>query len=406
MVKLSEQEMKSKIIKPVSLYIHIPFCRRRCNYCDFNTFANMETFIPDYVRVLREELRGAGSAISENEYIHSIYFGGGTPSVLSGKDFEGIMTDVRADFTLFPGTEISMEVNPGTVSPDFLKEIFHLGVNRLSIGMQSSNPEELCTLGRIHDPFDVINTVKWARIAGFTNISLDLMFGLPGQTLKSWQNTIEFALRLKPTHISLYSLTIEEKTPFAKWQIKGLLSGAEEDLSADMYEYAMISLPKAGFQQYEISSWAKLGGSNLDHRCRHNLQYWLNQPYLGIGAGAHSYHNHQRWENVNTIPGFIDAGAKHGSQKVFFAQINSQKLDQRTEMQETMFMGLRLVQQGVSNIEFKGRFGNSILDVFSKEVAELLRQGLVEWIDETHENLRLTPRGILMGNQVFLQFVN
>jgi len=272
MIKLSEQEMKLKIIKPVSLYIHIPFCRRRCNYCDFNTFANMETFIPDYVRVLREELRGAGSAISENEYIHSIYFGGGTPSVLSGKDFEDIMTEVRADFTLFPITEISMEVNPGTVSPDFLQEIFHLGVNRLSIGMQSSNPEELRTLGRIHDPFDVINSIKWARIAGFTNISLDLMFGLPGQTLKSWQNTIEFALRLKPTHISLYSLTIEEKTPFAKWQFKGLLSGAEEDLSADMYEYAMTTLPKVGFLHNEIYNWAQLGGSNLDHRCRHNLQ--------------------------------------------------------------------------------------------------------------------------------------
>ena len=406
MVKLSEQEMISRISKPVSLYFHIPFCRKRCNYCDFNTFANMEIFIPDYVRVLREEIRRAGSIVKKREYVHTIYFGGGTPSVLSGKDYDRIITEIRKNFQLTPGPEISMEVNPGTIAPEFLKEIFQFGVNRLSIGMQSSNPEELRTLGRIHNPIDVINTVKWARIAGFTNISLDLMFGLPEQSLKTWQDTIEFALRLEPTHISLYSLTVEEKTLFAKWLLKGLLPITEEDLTADMYEYVMAFLPKRDFAQYEISNWAKKGGDKSDFLCHHNLQYWLNQSYIGIGAGAHSYYNHQRWENINTIPGYMEAKKKFGNQKKFFAQINSQELAQKTEMQETMFMGLRLVQQGVSNSEFQERFGKSIPDVFSKEVDELLRIGLMEWAGVNNGYLRLTKRGILMGNQVFMRFVD
>lgn len=366
----------------------------------------METFIPDYVRVLREEIRRAGSIVMEGEYVHTIYFGGGTPSVLSGKDYDRIITEIRKNFHLTPRPEISMEVNPGAIAPEFLKEIFQLGVNRLSIGMQSSNPEELRTLGRIHNPIDVINTVKWARKAGFENFSLDLMFGLPEQSLKTWQDTIEFALRLKPTHISLYSLTVEEKTPFAKWLLKGLLPITEEDLTADMYEYAMTFLPKRDFVQYEISNWAKKGSDKTSYLCQHNLQYWLNQPYIGIGAGAHSYYNHERWENISTIPGYIQAKKKFGNQKIIFAQINPHELDKKTEMQETMFMGLRLVQQGVSNREFQERFGKSILDIFSKEVDELLRIGLMEWTGENNGYLRLTQRGILMGNQVFMRFVD
>jgi oxygen-independent coproporphyrinogen III oxidase len=272
--------------------------------------------------------------------------------------------------------------------------------------MQSSNPEELHTLGRIHNPIDVINTVKWARNAGFANYSLDLMFGLPGQSLKTWQDSIEFALRLEPTHISLYSLTFEEKTLFAGWLSKGLLPVMEEDLTADMYEFVLTSLPKRGFMQYEISNWAKNGSDETSYPCQHNLQYWLDQPYIGIGAGAHSYYNHQRWENINTIPGYIKAKNIFGKNKKFFAQINIQDLDQITEMQEMMFMGLRLVQQGVSNFKFQERFGKSIPDVFSKEINELLKIGLMEWEGDNNWNLRLTRRGILMGNQVFMRFVN
>ncbi len=366
----------------------------------------METFIPDYVRDLCDEIGRAASVIQKDEIIHTIYFGGGTPSILSGKDYERIMAQIRENFTLTFKPEISMEVNPGTIKQEFLNEIFHLGVNRLSIGMQSSIPEELRYLGRIHNPIDVINAVKWARIAGFSNISLDLMFGLPGQSLRTWQDTLEFALRLDPSHISLYSLTIEEKTPFAKWHLKGLLPVMKEDLSADMFEYALTTLVKRNYVQYEISNWAKKGNERNNYLCRHNLQYWLNQAYFGLGAGAHSHYNHQRWENINTIPGYIEAKKKFGNQKELFAQINSQKLDLKTEMQETMFLGLRLVQQGVSNREFQERFGKNIEKVFSKEINELLNFGLLEWNGEDKENLRLTKRGVLLGNQVFMRFVN
>jgi oxygen-independent coproporphyrinogen III oxidase len=403
---LSERDLSLKDSKPVSLYIHFPFCRKRCNYCDFNTFVNMEKFIPAYVRVLCNEINNVGKIINHNEFIHTIFLGGGTPSVLSNRDYEQIFNSIRKNFQLSYEAEISMEVNPGTVTPEYLNQIFRLGVNRLSIGMQSSNPEELRYLGRIHDPVAVINTVKWARKAGFENFSVDLMFGLPGQTLESWQKNIEFALRLKPTHISLYSLTVEKNTPFAKWFSQGLLPSMEEDLPSDMYEYAIDNLAKKNFMQYEISNWAKINQGKTSTICKHNLQYWLNHPYLGIGAGAHSYYNHQRWENIGTIPEYIEADAGSNNEKRFFTQINLQRLNLKTEMQETMFMGLRLVQQGVSNHAFQERFGISIMDIFNKEVDELLGIGLVEWAGEENENLRLTKRGILLGNQVFMRFVD
>ena len=366
----------------------------------------MEKFIPDYVRVLCDEIKNTGKIINQNEFIHTIFFGGGTPSILSGHDYVKIFSSIRKSFQLSHEPEISMEVNPGTITSEYLDQIYHLGVNRLSFGMQSSNPEELKYLGRIHDPLDVINTVKWARMAGFTNISIDLMFGLPGQTLESWQETIEFALRLEPTHISLYSLTVEEKTPFAKWFSQGLLPSMEEDLPSDMYEYAMDYLVKRNFMQYEISNWAKSNHGKTSTICKHNLQYWLNQSYLGIGAGAHSYYKHQRWENIGTIPCYIEADTGSNNKKGLFAQINLQDINQKTEMQETMFMGLRLVQQGVSNHAFKKRFGIPIMDVFCKEVDELLEISLVEWTGEDSENLRLTRRGVLLGNQVFMHFVD
>lgn len=366
----------------------------------------MENFIPDYVSTLCDEINIAGKTINNSELIHTIFFGGGTPSVLSGQYYEQIFNSIRKNFQLSQEPEISMEVNPGTVTLEYLNQIFRLGVNRLSVGMQSSNPEELKYLGRIHNPVDVINAVKWARMAGFANFSIDLMFGLPGQTLKSWQDTMEFALRLEPTHISLYSLTFEEKTPFAKWLFQGLLPAMEEDLPSDMYEYAMDTLAKRNFIQYEISNWAKSNCGKTSTICKHNLQYWLNKPYLGIGAGAHSYYSHQRWENIGTIPGYIEANRRSRNNRTFFSQINLLDLNQKTEMQETMFMGLRLVQQGVSNHAFKKRFGMSIMDIFCKEVDELLGLGLVEWAGEENENLRLTQRGILLGNQVFMRFVD
>ncbi len=204
---MPEQPSISKKTQPASLYVHIPFCIQRCHYCDFNTYANRQYLKPAYLDALVKEMRKMGGQCKDK--IHTIYFGGGTPSVLPAAAYRQLMDAIQANFTFVSQPEISMEVNPGTIQPDFLKEIHSLGWNRLSIGMQSAIPEELRLLGRIHSPLDVIETVKSARMAGFENISLDLMFGLPGQTLSSWKKSLNFALSLNPTHLSLYSLTLK-----------------------------------------------------------------------------------------------------------------------------------------------------------------------------------------------------
>jgi oxygen-independent coproporphyrinogen III oxidase len=389
----------------LSLYIHIPFCRQRCNYCDFNTYAGQDAFIPEYVRTLCLEIKQMGHYCQEP--VHTIYFGGGTPSILPINAYERVMAEIVQDFNLSPDMEISMEVNPGTIQSGFFEGIRNLGVNRLSIGMQSGRTDELALLGRIHSPWNVIETIRVARLAGFDNLSLDLMFGLPGQTLASWQDSLDFALRLDTPHLSLYSLTYEKGTRLEGWQRKGLLPLMPEDLSADMYEYTMKMLSKNGYIHYEISNWAKgQGETGRDYSCCHNRQYWLNLPYIGIGAGAHSYYGGFRWENIRTIASYIQAGINNDDKKKPFAQIKKKRPDMKTEMQETMFMGLRLLQQGISNLSFKMRFGMEILDAFPKEINELEALGLVMWHGIEKKNLCLTRRGCLLGNQVFMRFVN
>jgi oxygen-independent coproporphyrinogen-3 oxidase len=402
---LSEQALNQPYSGPVSLYVHIPFCRKRCNYCDFNTYANRDDFIPEYVKALCLEIHQLGQVCNEN--LHTIYFGGGTPSILPSDAYHKIIGEIKYDFKVDPVPEISMEINPGTPTPGFLQEIKALGINRLSIGMQSSKPEELAYLGRIHSPLEVIETVKIAKQAGIDNISLDLMFGLPGQSLASWQDSLDFTLRLNPSHLSLYSLTYEKGTAFDRWHRKGMLPYILEDLPADMFEMAISLLNDKNFIQYEISNWAlKDGYENQTYICKHNLQYWLNQPYLGIGAGAHSLYIPFRWENIKSIPGYIQASRERVGRKISFGQIKKIRLDKRTQMQETLFMGLRLLDMGVSNENFRQRFGISIQDVFPKEINELIDLGLIAWKGAESNNLCLTKRGCLMGNQVFLRFVD
>jgi len=300
-----------------------------------------------------------------------------------------------------------MEVNPGTIQPDFLKGIHLLGWNRLSIGMQSAIPEELHLLGRIHTPLNVIETVKSARMAGFENISLDLMFGLPGQTMANWRKSLEFANSLNPVHLSLYSLTIEKGTRFEQWRRKGLLPVEADDLAADQYEFAISFLKGEKFIHYEISNWALADGDDKEkYTCKHNLQYWLNLPYIGVGAGAHSLYDDFRWENPYTIEEYIQAVAQMEEHLTAGIKKSMLHLDQRTQMQETLFMGLRLLEQGVSATGFEQRFGVAMQSVFPKEITELIKLGLVDWRGEKKDHLCLTKRGCLMGNQVFMYFVD
>jgi oxygen-independent coproporphyrinogen-3 oxidase len=396
-----------------SLYFHIPFCTHRCAYCDFNTYARQEESIPAYVRALCAEVQAVAASAPERLQAHTVFFGGGTPSLLTAAQCEAILASVRRGFDLGAGAEVTLEANPGTLTAAHLRALRGLGFNRLSLGVQSAHPDELRQLERIHDTFDVIEAVRWARRAGFGNLNLDLIYGLPGQKLERWQATLRLALGLQPEHFSLYALTLEHGTPFGRWSARGLLPTPDPDLAADMYEWAAQALSAAGYEQYEISNWAQPG-----RQCRHNLQYWRNLPYLGLGAGAHGFAAGMRCSNVLRIKTYVDRLTPPLPRLTFPlspATVDHRRVSRRTEMQETMMTGLRLTREGVSLAEFRRRFDADLMDVFGREVEELLGLGLLEPAAPDLEPaarlradgvLRLTARGRLLGNQAFLRFVD
>ena len=403
-----------------SLYFHIPFCKHRCAYCDFNTYAGKEALIPAYVEALCSEIHFVAASAPERLPVHTIFFGGGTPSLLTPRQFEKILQTVHASFNPHPSDssetlETSLEANPGTVTLDSLRDLRSIGFNRISFGVQSAHPDELRQLERIHDFYDVIQSVKWARQAGFKNLNLDLIFGLPEQTLPRWQESLRRAVDLGREHLSLYALTVEPGTPFGRWAGRGLMAMPDPDLAADMYDWAGEFLEGQGYEQYEISNWSKPG-----YQCRHNLQYWRNQPYLGFGAGAHGCANETRVANVLRIKTYIerlqpDILIPGISFPLSPATVTQTRLTPHVEMQETMMLGLRLTDEGVSAERFRQRFGMKLEDVFGKEIDELMRLGLLEYAltqyplsqgEEAGMRVRLTKRGRLLGNQVFMRFVD
>jgi putative oxygen-independent coproporphyrinogen III oxidase len=407
----------------LSLYFHIPFCTHRCAYCDFNTYAGQESLIPVYVDALCKEIEFVGShtpkerrdysewsdsevetgaGASGERKVHTIFFGGGTPSLLSPKQFESIFKTLDDNFILTNDAEITIEANPGTVSYENLLELRKIGINRISYGVQSANTEELHMLERVHNFFDVIEAVTSARKAGFDNLNLDLIYGLPEQTLSTWQTTVKRILDLRPEHISAYALTLEHGTPFGRWSSKGLLPLPDPDLAADMYEWASETFEANGYAQYEISNWAK-----PNHECRHNIQYWRSLPYLAFGAGAHGYVNGYRYSNVLRIKTYIErlntaSGSSDMEFPLTFATVNHHKQTLTDDMSEYMLNNLRLVKAGASNADFNSRFGTGLMDIYPEEMKELIRLGLLEWAGNS---IKLTKRGRLLGNQVFMRFV-
>jgi oxygen-independent coproporphyrinogen-3 oxidase len=407
---------------PLSLYLHIPFCTHRCAYCDFNTYAGQEDLIPAYVDALTREISFVGRPSSQRSNhpttIHTIFFGGGTPSLLNPKQFESIFRSIRENFCLTNDVEITIEANPGTCSFAHLLDLHSLGINRISYGVQSANTEELRMLERAHSFFDVIGAVSAARKAGFENLNLDLIYGLPEQTLQTWQTTVKRILDLHPEHISAYALTLEHGTPFGRWSSKGLLPLPDPDLAADMYEWLSETLEASGYIQYEISNWAKdLASSGAERRrdahnypslaCRHNLQYWRGLPYLAFGAGAHGYANGYRYSNVLRIRTYIERLTNYQSTNYAFpltpTTVNHHKQTLQDDMSEFMMTGLRLTQEGISENLFQARFGQSVRDVYGGEIDDLLKLGLVE--NGPGQRIKITQRGRLLGNQVFRRFV-
>lgn len=387
-----------------SLYFHIPFCTHRCAYCDFNTYAGQEALIPAYVEALCKDVEFVGQRERGEGKAYTIFFGGGTPSLFSPGQFEAVFQSIRHHFTLADEAEITMEANPGTVSCENLIQLRRLGMNRISYGVQSANMEELQMLERAHNFFDVIEAVTSARKAGFENLNLDLIYGLPEQTLQTWQTTVKRILDLHPEHISAYALTLEHGTPFGRWASKGLLPLPDPDLAAEMYEWLSETLEASGYHQYEISNWSIPG-----HECRHNLQYWRGLPYLAFGAGAHGYANGYRYSNVLRIKTYIERLKPIHGQIANFefplspVTVNSHRQTHQDDMSEFMMTGLRLTQEGISQAEFQARFGQSIYDVYGKEIDDLLKLGLLE--NGLGKRIRITKRGRLLGNRVFMRFV-
>ncbi len=402
----------------LGLYVHIPFCAQKCPYCDFNTYAGMEDHIQATVAALCQEMERWQTPLRSRS-IDTIFLGGGTPTLLAGAQLAQLFEAIHAHFQVSPTCEITSEANPGTVDRAKFEILRGLGVNRLSIGVQSFQPNELAFLGRIHDTADVHKAFWAARAAGFDNINLDFIFGLPGQSLEKWRDTLEEAIALGTEHLSLYSLIVEPNTPLHHWVATGKVNAPDDDLAATHYEYAMQRLGEAGYVQYEISNWAKTSAKGTEppampasgeqtplFASQHNLVYWRNQEYLGIGPGAHSHLwarsaegnlTRRRWGNRKAVPGYV----KRMQQGVSVEE-TSEAIEPRMAMGESMILGLRLLQEGVPLHQFQAMHGVALQAIFAKELAQLQEWGLIE-LDAAR--VRLSPHGVLLGNQVFSYFL-
>ncbi len=371
------------------IYVHIPFCISRCSYCDFNSYPGRESLFTPYLKAVMTEARLL-KRLGGNP--GTLYVGGGTPTVLPSEELATLVSELRAAFALLSDAEITVEANPGTVTQQGLRLLREAGVNRISLGAQSFDDAELHLLGRIHSPADVGRAVRDARAAGFDNLNLDLILGLPAQTMRRWQENLHRALDLAPQHLSLYALSIEEDTPLAAQIASGALPAPDDDLAAEMYEWATDLLERTGYEHYEIANWARPG-----YECRHNLVYWRNQPYIGLGAGAHSWWGGYRWRNLARPEEYI---ALLASGRLPVAE--REAISRTLEMGETMMMGLRLLREGVSCVNFARRFGVSPLKVYADVLEQLVHEGMLEC---DGERIRLTRHKWLLGNTAFAAFL-
>lgn len=375
-------------MKKMGLYIHIPFCIKKCNYCDFNSYANMDQIKEQYVHAVISEMQ---LYKNDNMLVDTIYIGGGTPTCLEPNLIEKISQAYYKIFNISEDCEISIECNPGTLSPDMLKSLKEMAINRLSIGLQSWHNEELLQLGRIHTKEQFLKNYLNARRVGFNNINIDLMFSLPFQSLEQWLGTVDQIIQLKPEHISCYSLKIEEGTPFYDAYNKGTLTLPDDDTDRQMYHEAIEQLKFNAYEHYEISNFAKKG-----FECKHNLRYWKCKEYIGIGAGAHSFINGERFSKVLLPLDYIQQVENHQ-----ITHMDSIWLERDDELAEYMFLGLRLIK-GIGSKEFYERFGMDIRAVYGDILNKYIHMDLMTLKDGHY---KLTERGIDVSNQIFMEFI-
>ena len=390
----------------LSLYIHIPFCVRKCGYCDFLSAPADEKARDRYVQALLMEIERYQGTETADRKIKTLYIGGGTPSILSVDQLDCIMQKIKYTFNFCDDIEASMEMNPGTASKEKCRALYQMGINRLSIGLQSTNDMELKTLGRIHSYEDFINTYTWCREAGFQNINVDLMAALPYQIVESYTTGLRKIIRLAPEHISAYSLILEEGTPFYQKYNSGCYPLPDEEQERLMYRETEQILAQAGYERYEISNYAKKG-----YACRHNLVYWQGGDYLGLGLGSSSYMDGVRFHNTTDFNTYVNQGA--------YVE-DREELSVQAKMEEFMFLGLR-VMAGVSGTEFEKRFGKTMEDVYGDVLRKHEEEGLLQ-IERKEdrkeaaasepakgktniEKVMLTTKGVDVSNYVFADFL-
>ncbi len=378
-------------MKARGLYLHFPFCARKCSYCDFPSYSGKEGFMAPYLEALLKEI-GSYRENREKYRISTIFMGGGTPTLFSGDRLAEVLDKCRECFNVDEDAEITIESNPGTVDLEKLLILRKSGFNRLSIGLQAWQDRLLGFLGRIHTARQFEDAVLTAQKAGFDNINADVIFGIPGQSLEDWLETLKRTVALNVTHVSAYSLIIEEGTPLYSLKQKGLLGEVAEEAEREMYHRGAELLEQLGFYRYEISNFARSG-----FECRHNLNYWRNGEYIGCGSGAHQYLNGVRSSNTPHIEAYIKMINKTGN-----ASVSSEMIDKDQEVFETLMLGFRLTE-GINKADFQKRFGFTLSERYSDKLAALRQEGLVF---EDDIALRPTPRGFDFQNHIALTFLD
>ena len=399
--------------KNLEIYVHIPFCARKCAYCDFLSFPGNRQMQREYTEKLLEEIKYQ-SAYAQDYQVISVFIGGGTPSILEMGEITSIMETLNSQFTILPDAEITLEANPGTVTFEALVSYRQAGINRISMGLQSADDKELKFLGRIHTYDEFLKSYQRVRMAGFDNVNVDLISAIPGQTMDSWKNTLKKVTMLKPEHISAYSLIVEEGTPYydrygehvelendtmtieERRRLMSLPDLPDEDAEREMYYFTKEFLKDQGYERYEISNYSKKG-----YECRHNIGYWTGTEYLGLGLGSSSYINGCRFHNTSSYQEYKNGVFDREEEFEKLLRQEFERLSIEEKMEEYMFLGLRLIE-GVSAHGFVSNFGQNIRNVYGPVLDKLVRNGLLEAKDGFY---RLTERGIDISNYVMSQFL-
>lgn len=388
-------------MREIGIYVHIPFCKQKCYYCDFKSYANKEELIEKYIKWLKYEIKEVGEGnkldyendLDELVTVKTIYIGGGTPSYLDSKYIKEIVEEIRENFKLADKVEITIEVNPGTVNKTKLLDYINSGINRISIGLQSKDNELLKRIGRIHKYEDFLQTYNMAREVGFKNINVDLMLALPGQTIAKLEKGLKQVIDLQPEHISLYSLIIEDGTKIEKMLKNNEITLPDENIERKMYWETKKVLEEAGYIHYEISNFAKEG-----YKSEHNWNCWSQKEYMGFGVAAHSYTNDVRFSNIDSIEEYIE-NYEQGNVTDNF--VFHEKQTQSSKMKEYMMLGLRKIE-GISIQEFKNKFVGNPLYIYRKELQKLVEEELIEI---ELDKIKLTKKGLDFANIVWEEFI-